>query len=141
MFHINAPGQEDGAASLPADYEYPSMEQLAEQVQEVLNKLSIVKYIGIGELVTIPGSLVTRKSEYVSNVMMMSGVGLGANVLTRHALAYPERVEAMMLVNTCTTKAGWVEWGCQVVLVSYWSILYSPLITLLSLVRRGTSPT
>ena len=49
MFHINAPGQEDGAESLPADYEYPSMEQLAEQVQEVLNKLSIVKYIGIGE--------------------------------------------------------------------------------------------
>ena len=49
VFHINAPGQEDGAASLPADYEYPSMEQLAEQVQEVLNKLSIVKYIGIGE--------------------------------------------------------------------------------------------
>ena len=40
-------------------------------------------------------------------------MGLGANVLTRHSLAYPERVEAMMLVNTCTTKAGWVEWGCQ----------------------------
>ena len=56
MFHINAPGQEDGAASLPADYEYPSMEQLAEQVQEVLNKLSIVKYIGIGEFVTIDTS-------------------------------------------------------------------------------------
>ena len=53
----------------------------------------------------------------------MSGVGLGANVLTRHALAYPERVEAMMLVNTCTTKAGWVEWGCQVTLASHWSIL------------------
>ena len=28
------------------------MEQLAEQVQEILNKLSIVKYIGIGESVT-----------------------------------------------------------------------------------------
>ena len=40
-------------------------------------------------------------------------MGLGANVLTRHSLAYPERVEAMMLVNTCTTKAGWVEWGFQ----------------------------
>ena len=40
-------------------------------------------------------------------------MGLGANVLTRHSLAYPERVEAMMLVNTCTTKAGWVEWGYQ----------------------------
>jgi len=88
IFHINAPGQEDGAASLASDYEYPSMEQLSEQVQEVLNHFKIVKYIGIG-------------------------VGLGANVLTRHALSYPERVEAMMLVNTCTTKAGWVEWGYQ----------------------------
>ena len=29
------------------------MEQLAEQVQEILNKLSIVKYIGIGESVTL----------------------------------------------------------------------------------------
>ena len=79
IFHINAPGQEDGAATLAGDYEYPSMEQLAEQVQEVLNHFKIVKYIGIG-------------------------VGLGANVLTRHALSYPERVECMMLVNTCTTK-------------------------------------
>ena len=39
-------------ASLPADYEYPSMEQLAEQVQEVPNKLSIVK-CGISESVSI----------------------------------------------------------------------------------------
>ena len=54
----------------------------------MLNHFKIVRYIGLG-------------------------VGLGSNVLTRHALAYPERVECMMLVNTCTTKAGWVEWGYQ----------------------------
>ena len=88
IFHINAPGQEDGAQTLPADYEYPSMEQLAEQVQEVINHFKIVKYIGLG-------------------------VGLGANVLTRHSLAYPERVESLVLVNTVITKAGWVEWGYQ----------------------------
>lgn len=88
IFHINAPGQEDGAEPLAGDYEYPSMEQLAEQVQEVINHFKIVKYIGIG-------------------------VGLGANVLTRHALAYPERVECLALVNTVITKAGWVEWGYQ----------------------------
>lgn len=88
VFHINAPGQEEGAAPLPEDYEYPSMEQLAEQVQEILNHFNLVKYIGVG-------------------------VGLGANVLTRHALSYPERVDCMMLINTCTTKAGWVEWGFQ----------------------------
>ena len=57
-------------------------------MQEVLNHFKIVRYIGLG-------------------------VGLGSNVLPRHALAYPERVECMMLVNTCTTKAGWVEWGYQ----------------------------
>ena len=88
IFHINAPGQEVGAVSLAGDYEYPSMEQLAEQVQEVLNHFKIVKYIGIG-------------------------VGMGANILTRHGLAYPERVDCMMLINTWTSKAGWVEWGYQ----------------------------
>ena len=88
IFHINAPGQEVGAVSLAGDYEYPSMEQLAEQVQEVLNHFKIVKYNGIG-------------------------VGMGANILTRHGLAYPERVDCMMLINTWTSKAGWVEWGYQ----------------------------
>ena len=74
---MNAPGQEEGAAPLPEGYEYPTMEQLAEQVrfravtcsplhsrlqvQEVLNHFSLVRYIGIG-------------------------IGLGANVLVRHAL-------------------------------------------------------
>ena len=73
---MNAPGQEEGAAPLPEGYEYPTMEQLSEQVswsketlielwhfkvQEVLNHFSLVRYIGIG-------------------------IGLGANVLVRHAL-------------------------------------------------------
>ena len=32
IFHVNAPGQEEGAAPLPEGYEYPTMEQLSEQV-------------------------------------------------------------------------------------------------------------
>jgi len=88
VFHINAPGQEEGASPLPDDHEYPTMEQLAEQVQEVLNHFNIVKYIGIG-------------------------VGLGANVLIRHAFAYPERVDSLLMVNASTTKSGWLEWGYQ----------------------------
>jgi len=88
VFHITAPGQEEGAQNFPEDYEYPTMEQMAEQIQEVLNHFNIVKYIGIG-------------------------VGLGANLLTRHSLLYPERVDCLMMVNTSTTKAGWVEWGYQ----------------------------
>jgi pimeloyl-ACP methyl ester carboxylesterase len=88
VYHINAPGQQEEAGSLGEDFEYPSMEQLAEQVQQVLNHFNIVKYIGVG-------------------------VGLGANVLIRHALAYPERVDCMMLINASTTKSGWMEWGYQ----------------------------
>jgi hypothetical protein len=61
VFHVNAPGQEEGAGPLPEGFEYPSMEQLAEQVQEVLNHFAVVRYVGVG-------------------------VGLGANVLVRHAL-------------------------------------------------------
>ena len=33
IFHVNAPGQEEGAAPLPEGYEYPTMEQLSEQVR------------------------------------------------------------------------------------------------------------
>jgi len=88
VFHINAPGQEEGAQAMAADAEYPTMEQLGEQVQEILNHFNIVKYIGVG-------------------------VGLGANVLIRHAAAYPERVDSLMLVNASTTKCGWMEWGFQ----------------------------
>lgn len=88
VFHINAPGQEEGAVPYPEDYEYPTMEQLGEQVQEVLNHFNIVRYCGIG-------------------------VGLGANVLMRHAFVYPERVDSIMLINASTTKSGWLEWGYQ----------------------------
>ncbi|XP_023338144.1 protein NDRG3 [Eurytemora carolleeae] len=88
VFHVNAPGQEEGALLFPEECEFPTMEQLGEQIQEVLNHFSLVRYIGIG-------------------------VGLGANVLVRHALAYPERVDCLMLINTQTTKAGWMEWGYQ----------------------------
>jgi len=88
LVHLNAPGQEQGAAPLPETYIYPTMADLGEQVQEVLNHLSIAKYIGVG-------------------------VGLGANVLLRHALTYPERVDSLMIVNATSTKAGWVEWGYQ----------------------------
>lgn len=87
VFHMNAPGQEEGAGPLEGG-EYPTMEQLSEQVQEVLNHFALVRYIGVG-------------------------VGLGANVLVRHALQYPERVDSLMLVNTGISRAGWVEWGYQ----------------------------
>ena len=35
------------------------------------------------------------------------------NPLTLCIVAYPERVDCLMLINTQTTKAGWMEWGYQ----------------------------
>nr|ACO14922.1 NDRG3 [Caligus clemensi] len=88
VYHINAPGQEEGADVIEDHIEYPNMEGLAEMVNEILNELKIVRYVGIG-------------------------VGLGGNVLLRHAYKYPERLHCLLLVNTICTVPGWMEWGYQ----------------------------
>lgn len=88
VFHINAPGQEEGAEKLADDFVYPSMDELAEQVNEVINHFAVVTYVGIG-------------------------VGLGANVLIRHAAQYPERVDSLLLINATCSAPGWIEWGYQ----------------------------
>ncbi|XP_040564561.2 protein NDRG3 [Lepeophtheirus salmonis] len=94
IVHINAPGQEEGAEVYPDTFKYPSLEELAEQINEILNNLKIVKYIGLG-------------------------VGLGGNILLRHAKDYPERIEGLMLISTVCTTAGWIEWGYQKWNISY----------------------
>ena len=33
VFHVNAPGMEEGAEKLPEEFVYPSMDELAEQVR------------------------------------------------------------------------------------------------------------
>jgi len=112
VYHINAVGQEDGAAPLPqidtaspADgqlndamtgegqqllerYQYPTMDELAETVGHVLDFYSIKSVMGLG-------------------------VGMGANVLCRFAMTNPKRVTALIILNTCGTQSGWVEWGYQ----------------------------
>ena len=88
IYHINAPGQEEGAERMAEEREYPDMDTLAEQVSDVLNHYSVVKYVGLG-------------------------VGLGANVLLRHALKYPERVDCLCVVNATCQAGGWIEWAYQ----------------------------
>jgi pimeloyl-ACP methyl ester carboxylesterase len=88
IFHVNAPGMEEAAAVLPEDFEYPTMDELADQVNEVINHFAVVRYIGIG-------------------------VGMGANILIRHALKYPERLDSLMTINALCTAPGWIEWGYQ----------------------------
>ncbi|CAG9133998.1 unnamed protein product [Plutella xylostella] len=88
IYHINAPGQEEGAPPLPVDYTYPSMDELASQIDFVLGHFGIRSFVGFG-------------------------VGAGANILARYALANPQKVDALALINCTSTQAGWTEWLYQ----------------------------
>lgn len=90
VLHVNAPGQEDGAPDLPSDFAYPTMDQLAEQVEDVC-----VHY-------------------KVKSPIIGFGVGLGANVLCRYARMKPEKFDGLFLINATAGQSGWTEWFYQV---------------------------
>lgn len=101
VYHINAPGQDEGAMhlrpqhdalgnpeSLGNRFEYPTMDQLAESIQYVVDHYGIKRFIGFG-------------------------VGAGANVLSRYALNHEHTVDSLVLINPTSTQASWSEWGNQ----------------------------
>lgn len=88
ILHINAPGQEENAPGLPDNYVYPTMEELAEQIEAVLKAFEVKNFIGLG-------------------------VGTGANILSRYALNNPLIVDGLFLINSTSTVAGWTEWLYQ----------------------------
>lgn len=88
VYHVNAPGQEEGSATLPDGFEYPKMDQLAEMLLDVMNFYNLKRCVGFG-------------------------VGAGANIFARFSLLHPDRVDALILVNCVSTQAGWIEWGYQ----------------------------
>ncbi|XP_076181947.1 misexpression suppressor of KSR 2 isoform X3 [Ptiloglossa arizonensis] len=94
VYHVNAPGQEEGAPTVPNNYIYPSMDELAEQLLFVLGHFGLKSIIGFG-------------------------VGAGANILARFSLAHTEKVNALCLINCVSTQAGWIEWVYQRINVRY----------------------
>ncbi|XP_061524693.1 protein NDRG2 isoform X1 [Phycodurus eques] len=88
LIHIDAPGQEDGAAVYPAGYQYLSMETIAEMIPAVLQFFNFRTVIGVG-------------------------VGAGAYILTRFTLANPDSVEGLVLVNIDPNARGWMDWAAQ----------------------------
>ncbi|XP_055858709.1 protein NDRG3 isoform X4 [Episyrphus balteatus] len=88
VYHVTAPGQEDGAPTLPEDYVYPTMDELAAQLLFVMSHFNLKIFIGFG-------------------------VGAGANILARFALQNPQKVAGLCLINCVSTTSGWIEWGYQ----------------------------
>jgi pimeloyl-ACP methyl ester carboxylesterase len=89
VLHVNPAGQEDGAADLPGNFYYPTMDQMAEQLE------SVCQHFGVGSVIGF-------------------GVGLGANVLTRFALQRPHRMDGLFLMNATAGRSSWTEWAFQV---------------------------
>uniref|UniRef100_A0A8B9R3G7 NDRG family member 2 n=1 Tax=Astyanax mexicanus TaxID=7994 RepID=A0A8B9R3G7_ASTMX len=88
VVHVDAPGQEDGAAPYPAGYQYASMDQLAEMIPAVLQYFNFRSVIGVG-------------------------VGAGAYILSRFTLSNPDSVEGLVLVNIDPNARGWMDWAAQ----------------------------
>ncbi|KAK7115134.1 hypothetical protein V1264_001064 [Littorina saxatilis] len=88
VYHVNAPGQEEGALHLKPEFVYPTMDQLAEGVHCVVEHYGLKSIVGFG-------------------------VGAGANILSRYELAHHDRVDSLVLVNATASQAGWIEWGYQ----------------------------
>lgn len=88
VYHVNAPGQEQGAAQLPDDFQYPDTDSLSEIFTNVVEHFAIKKFIGFG-------------------------VGAGANLFCRFELNHGECVEGLILVNCVSTASTWSEWAQQ----------------------------
>ncbi|KAK6467757.1 protein NDRG2-like [Huso huso] len=84
--HIDAPGQEEGAAAFPVGYQYPSMDQLAEMVP------CILQYF---------------------NFRAWGGRGAGAYILSRYTLTFPDSVEGLVLINVDVSAKGWMDWAAE----------------------------
>jgi len=87
-FHVNPLGQEEGATTLPTNYPYPTCDQLADTILDVINYFKLKKVICFG-------------------------IGLGANILARFALQHSDLVNGCIFINCVSTKCGWIEWGYQ----------------------------
>nr|XP_006635847.2 PREDICTED: protein NDRG1 isoform X1 [Lepisosteus oculatus] len=86
--HVDAPGQQEGASSLPTGYNYPSMDQLSEMLPVVLKHLGLKSIIGMA-------------------------IGAGAYILAKFALNHPDLVEGLVLINVNPCAEGWMDWAAH----------------------------
>nr|XP_057939528.1 protein NDRG1-like [Doryrhamphus excisus] len=82
--HVEAPGQHEGAKTLPTTYSYPTMDQLSEALPTVLKHFGLHSVIGLG-------------------------VGAGAYILANFALNHPDLVDGLVLININPNAEGLID--------------------------------
>lgn len=85
IYHISPPGHELGAGPICLEDPLPSVDDLADQINEVLN------FFGLG-------------------AVMCMGVTAGAYILTLFATKYRERVLGLILISPLCKAPSWTEW-------------------------------
>ncbi|KAG9154078.1 hypothetical protein Leryth_000575 [Lithospermum erythrorhizon] len=88
IYHISPPGHEPGAYRASSDKPEFSADDLADQIDEVLD------YFRLG-------------------AVMCMGVTAGAYILTLFALKYPKRSMGLILVSPLCKSPSWTEWACN----------------------------
>lgn len=93
FLHVEVPGQAYNASDLPEDYKFPTVDDLAQDMANVLHYFKIPYCVALGE-------------------------GAGANILARFTMNCPELVLGSVLIHCSCTEASLVElFNYQVV---YW---------------------
>ncbi|CAJ0583646.1 unnamed protein product, partial [Mesorhabditis spiculigera] len=83
FLHVCIPGQEDHSAEYIGDF--PTLAQIGEDLAAILDKIEVQSCIAFGE-------------------------GAGANIVSRFAMEYPNRIMAIILVHCTSTTAGILEY-------------------------------
>jgi len=77
--HVDIAGQEDDAEDLPSDFQFPTMQNLGEDLVTILDQLRIKYVIGIGD-------------------------GAGSNIIVRFGMMHVTRCLGVILLNPTTNK-------------------------------------
>eukprot|EP01147_Barroeca_monosierra_P009281 gene9281-1555_t len=86
IIHVHAPGQGPNATPLPESFNYPTLDQLADQVSQLLDHLKIRCWIGLG-------------------------AGVGGNILLRCAMSKEAGgLLGLLLIGTNHRSVGWTEY-------------------------------
>lgn len=116
VYHVSAPGQEEGAPSLPEEYVIQSIKSIIYVEKHknihINHQIYFDSYI-YPTMDELAAQLLFVMSHFGLKSIIGFGVGAGANILARFALNHSEKVAALCLINCSSTASGWMEWGYQ----------------------------